>query len=211
MSWTNVPYTTVQQVKDGLTPVAVDGSDDAFLAQLILEAQAAIDADLGFNFQSDGTSGSPTSKTFDGNNARQLLVGQCVEMVSVTETFYSLSTDSQGNIVRQSQTRDITADCVLGPANTDTPFLLERYSLDGFFSLGKRNYTVAGVWGWESVPTDIQRACKRLAQHYYLMRSNAYQEVAGDMQNGIMHYRQQMPRDVQEILDNYRLHIALGW
>lgn len=206
MALTNKAYTTVDDVKTAMS--LSTSTDDDFIQHLIGQAQKAIDEYLGFSFQTDGTSASPTTRVFDGNGGYQLLIEPMITLVSVNVQPYAYSTDPDtGAVTRALGTAtDITGAVFLNPPNLDYGFILER--INAVFPLAKQNIRVAGVWGkYATVPADIKRACERLSIHYYKQRDASYQDTTAEAQFGVMVFSQMMPKDVCEILDQRRPRI----
>lgn len=212
MSFTTNPYCEVADVQSALYS-ATNGAyaplsqpDSAFLADLIDEAQAFIDSEIGHSFQTDGTVGTPATRVFDGDDTDSLFIGEYVSFSQVLET--STVSQLQGNVWVQvtSTVTDITADCVTGP-NNRTPYLTLRRLNGNVFNQGKANYTVKGVFGNPSIPKDITRACLRLAVHWYLMRKTNYATAQQSQGQPTVHYSQNIPDDVQAILDNHHRRV----
>ncbi len=64
---------------------------------------------------------------------------------------------------------------------------------------------VTGRWGYSaSAPADIQQATIRLAGYLYAQKDASVFDVTAFPEAGVMTVPQGMPRDVREILDNYR-------
>lgn len=212
MSFTSNPYCEVADVQSALY-TATNGAypvlsqpDSAFLQDLIEEAQSFIDNEIGHSYQTDGTIDSPATRIFDGDDTDNLFIGEFVSFSQVLET--STVTQLQGNqwVQVTSTTSDITADCIAGP-NNRTPFLSLRRINGSAFLQGKANYTVKGVFGNPTIPSDIKRACTRLTVHWYLMRKTAYASAAQTQGQPTLHYTHAVPDDVQAILDNHHRRV----
>lgn len=210
MALTRKPYCTVDDVKALLDRRGT--TDDDLISTLIVQAQAWIDERLGFSYQTDGTAALPTEKVFNGNNYEQLRIDRCSQVVKVFLRSYHVATDPvTGLYTRTSTDEEVTADCLLGPLNRDPGFILER--LTGYFPLGRQNIAVQAVWGYTTVPNDIQRACARLAGHYLLARESGYEDkTAGsnDAGYGVKSFRATVvPQDVCDIVDRRRRRLFL--
>jgi hypothetical protein len=180
MSWTTNAYCTRAQVKLALDIQADD--QDSFLDELIPEAQAEIDAELGYSFQQD-VSGT---RLYSGNDTDTLLIDDLITLTSVTD----LDTDEV-----------ITSDVVLGPDNTSPGFKLIRET--GTWNAGNQNYQVVGTWGQPSVPADIRRATVRLVVHMYKLQQAAY-GATGTTSYGKAKYLSDWPDDVCRIVERHR-------
>lgn len=212
LAYTTTPYATPQQVYNalGLSPSSQSNDTSWITDDLLPQAQAAIDAYVGFPFQSDGPS---TTRVFSGNDADSLIVDPLLTLTQVMEINQTTSINyGSGSVyVIASPTLDITADCVLGPDNAAPGFLLRRVSQLPFY-FGSANYAITGTWGYASVPLEITRACARLVIHYYKMRDANYTAMTGNNQYG---YQKNdisaLPADVCRTLDKYRLPVFLAW
>lgn len=215
MAYTTTPYATTAQVVSalGLSPTS-QAADIAWISDdLLPQAQAAIDQVVGFPFQQDGTTQTPTARVFSGNDAASLVIDPLLSLSQVMEINQTTSVNYGGGqvFVIQSPTLDITADCVLGPDNERPGYLLRRISQLPFY-FGAQNYTLSGVWGYASVPLEITRACTRLVIHYYKMRDANYTPATGNAQYGKQSMMlSAMPEDVRCVLDKYRFPVFLAW
>ena len=185
-------------------------ADDAWIQSLIPQAQAFIDGEVGFSFQTDGTLAVPSVRTYDGNNRDRIYTGYIQQIIQVTERYVAIAVDLFGTYsLSTTPAQDITADCFIGPSNRTPGWDLRRYS-GTTFSPGVQNYTISGIFGPSSIPPDITRACARMVVHFMKMRDSSYADALNE-QGGIrIKYSKKTPEDVQEILDNYRLHVFYG-
>lgn len=189
MTATNKPYTDLDTVKSLLDTTATTRDD--LIESWITQAQAAVDSYLGFNFQTD-----TSAKLYDGNGRQKILVDKCLSLTQVEVLSYSVVS----NVRTITDTQDISGYCLLDR----TGIVLERVS-GGYFPLGRNNIRVTGTFGRRAlVPDDIQRATALLAVHYAKQQDSSYQDQTGDSQYGVLVFRQQMPKDVCEILDKYQ-------
>jgi hypothetical protein len=209
MAFTTNPYCTLTQVHNALAIPTSQTVDDAWISgDLIPQAQAFIDRYLGYSFQTDGTTGTPATRTYDGNETDSLMIDRCVSITQVLETGYSTILGVFGVIenVAGPQT-DITADVFMGPIavvnNDGYGYILQRISKLPFFE-GALNYTVKGVFGVPAIPADISRACIRIVVNYYKMRDANYTQTVATGQFGAAKFDPTAPADAIEILDRYR-------
>jgi hypothetical protein len=180
-------------------------SDDAWIqAELIPEAQALIDEYIGHTYQTDGTTASPATRTYDGMNKERLIIDECQSFTQVLEVQQVTYLGANQVWVQVgSITTDITADCILGPYNRPVGhFLVRRSGID--FDWGTQNYTVKGVFGNPTIPWDITRACVRLCVHWFKMRDTSYADTISETGGIHQHYHKDMPPDVVEILERHR-------
>lgn len=201
MAFTTTPYATLSQLKTALD--AQTATDDAWLQELISEAQSAIDKEIGYSFQTDGTPSAPAIRLYDGRSLQTLLIDPCLSISQVQETTYNLFLGALGYFQGNTQTTDITVDCVLAPNNVTPGYQLRR--LSGLsFQQGIQNYKVSGVFGYPAIPPDITRACIRLVVHYAKMRDTNYADTVAETGAIRQHYTKPMPLDVVEIITRYK-------
>jgi hypothetical protein len=217
MAWSTNPYATLSQLQ-----LACDLSDNqitadgSWIQELLVEAQEDIDSYLGFRFQTDGTTQSPATRVYDGNDMHELFIDRCVSISQVLETQWTITMGTNGQL-RQTQTNqvDITADVVLGPNNYSSRLIPSGYMLrrkSGYpFVNGSQNYQVSGVFGIAVIPPNITRATCRLVAHYYKMRDTNYSDIIAEQGGVRQKYTKQMPIDVVEILDKFKRRRFLAW
>lgn len=217
MTYTNNPYCAVADVQSALfTPTAgvmptLSAPDINFIQSLIDEAQSFIDEEIGHSYQSDGTAAAPATRLFDGNDMDKLWIGEFQSFSQVLEN--TVITELQGGVWIQVQSPtplDITVDCVAGPYSAPNKLWIKRLSGLEFLH-GIQNYTVKGVFGVTTVPSDIKRACARLVAHWYRMRATNYANAVSTQGQVTQHYSHNIPDDVMAILDNHhRRYFATG-
>jgi hypothetical protein len=200
MAWTTNPYCDLADVKTAMNVTAT--TDDAWITELISEAQADIDRELGFSFQQNGPG---VTNVYNGNNSEYLWIDECLAITQVLQTTYNPYLGNNnvytlGNPV----TEDITADCILQPNNKTPQYLLTR--ITGLpFDFGKQNYAVTGTWGYAEIPIPITRACKLLTIHYFKRRDASYGQMTSVKQYGQKtQFPVDMPEEVCRIIDKYK-------
>lgn len=205
MPFTTNPYATLAQVKSALD--ITSNQYDAWLTELLTDAQAEIDDEVGYSFQTDGTVASPSTRIYSGLDGPSLWIDDCISFSQVVQTTYNVILGTIASVT--SQTTDITADVVLGPANISPGYLLRR--LSGLvFNLGYNNYTVKGVWGQPAIPADITRATIRLTAHYFLQRKTNYADEMSQQGNIRLHYKKDIPADVMRIIKRHKRTMTLA-
>lgn len=218
MTWTTTAYTTLADVKLMLDP-NITTVDDTFLTYLIGVSQEAIDSELGYMFQQDGTVGTPASRTYDGTGDYFLWIDDMVSMAAtngVTETYYNTYLAGGTTwVAGAAQTTDITADIILKPANAiahELPYHKLQRNSGLNFAAGVNNYVVSGIFGqpilpdqtYPGVPNDISRACARLVVFYYKMRDTSYADIVQSQGGVRQHFSKTWPLDVKQTIDNYQ-------
>ena len=186
MVFTSNPYCVLADVKTALD--LQKNTYDSWINTLIGEAQQDIDEYLGYPFQTDGSVSNPSTRTYEGNDQERLFVDHYLSFSQVEE-----------------DGRDITSDCSPLPYNQTAkgkPFYMIGRLSGSLFSQGP--YIVTGVFGYPSIPTNVSRACIRLAIHYYKMRDVNYADTLSEQGNVRQKYTKEMPSDVIEILNKYK-------
>lgn len=225
MTWTTQAYCTLADVKLALDP-NLGSTDDTFIAELIVQAQADLDSEIGYSFQQDGTSNTPATRIYDGAGLDSLWIDDLISLYggggctptpcgAVFETTRVTYLSTNGVWVPGTTTTyDITADIILQPnnyASYNIPArkMVRNSGLD--FAAGKQNYKVMGIFGepiitgqtYPGVPNDLSRACIRLVVHYYKMRDTNYADMMQE-QGGIRErYTKDWPDDVKRIVAKY--------
>lgn len=216
MTYTTNPYAELSQLYSALdSSTTVQNADGTWLQELLVEAQDYLDNEIGYKFQTDGTTGSPALRLYDGNEEDKirepdvLFVGS-EHIISITQVLEVV----QGIVVADGvfedtaiTSNDITSDIQLQPNNSpDGYWKMKRKSGIPFYQ-GVANYKVSGVFGRTRIPSDISRACVRLAVHYYKMRDTNYADQV--MEQGLvrMKYTKEVPTDVQQIIDKHKSRV----
>jgi hypothetical protein len=206
MAWTTNAYCDLADVKTSMNVTST--TDDAWITELISEAQADIDRELGYSFQQDGPG---SSRVYDGNDNYTLWIDDCLAITQVLQTTYNPYLGANNvYTLGNPQTEDVTADCILQPNNKTPQYLLTRIS--GLpFEFGKQNYNITGTWGYSDIPLPITRACKLLVVHYYKRRDAGYGQMTSTKQYGQkMQYPVDMPEEVCRIIERYKPHYFLS-
>lgn len=119
--------------------------------------------------------------------------------------FYSLTSIANGN---SDSTEIPTSDVTLWPRNEGPPYYKIRLNSGSAHSwIVDTDYwiEVTGLWGYSATPpSDILRACVRLAAYYYRQRDTGAYDAVAVSQGGNVIIPQGMPRSVQLVLNPYR-------
>src|SRR6266851_46877 len=219
MAWSTQVYCTTGDVKLFLDP-NLGNTDDTFIGRSITQAQMDLDAEIGYSFQQDGTSGTPATRFYDGIGEDFLAIDDLVSLFSTTagavfETAVNSFLSSGGIwITGTPVTTDITADIILKPNNYLASGVSARKMTRNSglaFVKGNKNYTVKGIFGqpiitgqtYPGVPEDISRACIRLAIFYYKMRDTNYADLVAETGGVREKFLKTWPVDVQRIVRKY--------
>jgi hypothetical protein len=199
MPITNNPYCSLSDVKTALSITTT--TDDAFITQLIPQAQAILDGELGFSFQQE-----TATKLFDGSGTSRLFTGEIISFSQIIETIPQYIVNG---FPYTPASFDVTSDCALSPPWSPIKYGLVRLSGE-IFRPYYQNYSITGVFGFASVPPDITRACIRLVCQMYKLRDTNYSDSINDIGNIVQHFSKSLPADIQVILDNSRRRSFYG-
>jgi hypothetical protein len=203
MAFTTTPYTTLADVKNAIRGLNTN-EDDGFITLLVQRSQAVIDEYCGYPFQQDGTTGSPSTRYFNGNGGLILPVEKFQSITQVLDTTQNIAVNYDGTYALTQTQIDITADVMGLPLNETPHYMIQRISGAGFRE-GLGNIQISGVWGYASVPLDVTLAATFLVVHYYGMRDTFYGSVLVQG-NQTIKYTQTIPGHVKELLDRYRMN-----
>jgi uncharacterized phiE125 gp8 family phage protein len=190
-------YCSVADVKNYLGISKPD--DDALLADLIAEAQKAIDNYTGRTFEAS----SDTTRYFDVDvDVDGAILYFDGDLCAVT----TCTTNADASGGGTSLTKD--THYIAQPRNI-TPWY-------GFKMLSSSDYDwdytddaemgieIVGRWAYSSsAPDDIKHACKRLAAYYYRQKDAQVFDTTAMPEAGILVIPQGIPADVKIILDRY--------
>jgi hypothetical protein len=205
MAFTNNPYATVQNVKDALGYASTNTASDAWIGTLLLQAQATLDQEIGYKFQTDGTIASPVTRTYSGNNKVSLFINDTISFSKVEEIVTNSFLSGSGFLWFQTTPSiiDITADVLMGPDN-ESPFYV-MYRMSGVpFMPGKQNYRVTGVFGQPAIPPDINYCCTLIAVHNLKKRDTNYADVLVEASGSKQHFKKELTPDIVEIIELYK-------
>jgi len=187
-------YTTLAAVK-GILRIT-DGTDDTLLEGAIESASRRVDSFTGrFFYQT-----SQTVSLYAYDEYRLPLVN---DLVSVT----TLKTDDNGDNTFET-TWTVNTDYVLEPRDHD----LQSRPYRRILAIGAKSFPiftvpmlagaqVVGVWGWPSIPDDVEEATKLLAIRHFA-RYNAALGVVGFADMAIQ--VRAVDPDVRDLLNGYR-------
>lgn len=205
MAFSTTPYATLQDVKDALGYGPTNTASDAWITKVLVMAQATLDQEIGYKFQTDGTLVTPATRVYSGSDRSSMFIDECVSFATVTETTYSTFLGSGGGLWYGSSPSvvDITADIMLGPDNQNPAYMMFRVSGNTFVR-ARQNYKISGIFGYPSVPPDINYCCTMIAVHNIKKRDTNYADVLVEAAGSKQHYMKQLTPDIIEILEVYK-------
>lgn len=205
MAYTTTPYATLQDVKDALGYGPTNTVSDTWITKMLVMAQATLDQEIGYSFQTDGTIASPATRYYSGNGKPSLFVSEIVSLASATEIVQNSFLGSGGGLWFNSppSMTDITADVMLGPDNESPSYMI--YRISGFsFMAGRQNYKLTGVFGIPRIPPDINYATTMIAVHNIKKRDTNYADALVEAAGSRQHYVKQLTPDIVEIIELYK-------
>lgn len=187
-------YATLTQLKQYLDVDETLVDEDTLMEACITRAQAHIEAVTRRVFES-------TSET-RVYNALEDTDDELIRLY-LDEDLISLTTATNGD------GEDVTADCVLLPANATPKYAIEL--TDGVWVYEDTPHeaiSIEGSWGYsEEPPDDIVQATVRLAAYLYKQRDAAAVDVASYYEGGVLSIPQGVPRYVTMVADHYRRRV----
>jgi hypothetical protein len=191
-------YCSVADVKNYLGIAKPD--DDALLADLIAEAQKAIDIYTSRTFEAS----TDATRYFDvAVDVEGPLLYFDDDLCAITTTKTNADASGGGT----SLTKD--THYIAQPRNA-TPWY-------GFKMLSSSDYDwdytddpemgieITGRWAYSTTaPNDVKHACKRLASYYYRQKDAQVFDTTALPEAGVMIIPQGIPADVKVVLDPYR-------
>jgi hypothetical protein len=189
-------YCTLSDLK---TSLGIDDiQDDVSLEAAIMAASRMIDDYTGRFFYKDGTSGSPVTRYY---TAQDWWTTNVDDIVTISE----IATDD--NFDQQYTTVWATSDYMVEPVNNPRrgwPYtrLLAIGAYIFPFNL-PQSVRVRGVWGWSSVPYEVQMAAKLQASRLFVRRQSPF-GVAGTPELGTVRLGSRLDPDVEVLLRPFR-------
>lgn len=189
-------YCTLTELK---TYQAVAGDDDdALLTLLLNSAKALIDRHCGRTFEAsaDATRYFTVGVDTDG---RTLYLDR--DLCQITSIVTNADADDGGTTLT-------TADYTTRPRN-ETPYhaVVLRASSDAVWEYTddpEEGIAVTGRWAWAvTAPDDIVQACRRTAAWLYRQKDAQVFDVTAQVATGAVTIRQELPRDVRDMLEPY--------
>lgn len=171
-------------------------NDDTLIDALIPRAQAAIDAYCHRSFKAT----SDTTRTFDADRNTD------GPLLYFDEDLASITTVTNGDGSTIASTKYVTE-----PRNR-TPYCAIKLLVSSglVWEYDSNNdpegaIAITGKWAWsETANSDIEHACIRLTGFYYRQRDAQVYDVTATPELGIITVPQGIPKDVREIIDQYR-------
>lgn len=189
-------YCTLAELKDSLQ--IEDSTDNASLEAAIMSASRMIDNYTQRFFYKDGTVAAPVTRYYTPQDAYDLNID---DIVSVT----SVATDNDLEFLYT--TVWATSDFVVEPINNPR----KGWPFTRMIAVGAyvwpfnipQSVKIVGVWGWSSVPQEIQLAAKIQASRLFIRRQSPF-GIAGTPELGTVRLSSRLDPDVETLLRPFR-------
>lgn len=195
MALTNA-YCTLSDLK---TSLGIDDiQDDTSLEAAIMAASRMVDDYTGRFFYKDGTTGAPVTRYY---TAQDWWTTNVDDIIYISE----IATDD--NFDQLYTTVWATSDYMVEPVNNPRrgwPWtrLLAIGAYIFPFNL-PQSVRVKGVWGWSSVPQEVQMATKIQAARLFVRRQSPF-GIAGSPDIGTVRLGSRLDPDVEVLLRPFR-------
>jgi hypothetical protein len=196
-------YCTLSDVKNAL---AIDDiNDDLAIEVAIMTASRMIDDYCGRFFYKDGTALSPVSRYF---TPKDWWTCDIDDIVTITE----VATDD--NFDQAWETVWTTSDYMVEPINNPRrgwPYTrLIAIGAYIFPAQLPQTLRVKGIWGWSSIPYEIQTACKLQASRLFVRKQSPF-GVAGSVDMGTVRLTSRLDPDVEALIRPMRKMNGLAY
>jgi len=201
-------YCTLTDLKTylGITGTAGTGTgttgdetgDDALLTDLLASAQTLIDRHCGRTFEAAADATRYYTVGVD-TIGRTLFLDR--DLCQITSVITNADADDGGTTLAD-------ADYTTRPRN-ETPYhaIVLRLSSDAVWEYTvdpEDGIAVTGRWAWSvTAPDDIVQACRRAAAWLYRQKDAQVFDVTAQVATGAVTIRQELPRDVRDLLEPY--------
>jgi hypothetical protein len=189
-------YCTLSEVKNALS--IEDINDDLAIEAAILAASRMIDDYTGRFFYKDGTALAPVVRYFTPQDWWTCAID---DIVTITQ----VATDD--NFDQLYTTVWSASDYMVEPINNPRrgwPYT--RILAIGayiFPSQLPQTLKITGIWGWSSVPYEIQMACKLQASRLFIRKQSPF-GVAGSVDTGTVRLSSRLDPDVEALVRPFK-------
>lgn len=200
----NNVYTTLADVRNALQ--IEDSLDDNDIQAAILAASRMIDEYCQRYFYQEGTLVSPVTKYYTPLSPWFLEIDDLVEPTQVL---------SRANFNgAYTQNWNLDTDIMYEPVNSPeigwpvTRLLaVQTYVFPYFFP---QTVKITGVWGWSSVPYEVELACKIQASRLFVRKQSPF-GIAGSVELGTVRLSSRLDPDVEMLLKTFRRNFGLAY
>ena len=200
---TNV-YTTLADVRNSLQ--IEDSLDDTSIQAAILSASRMIDDYCQRHFYQEGTLAAPVTKYYTPVSPWYLEIDDLIQPTEVA---------SRANQTGQFSTIwDLDTDLMYEPINNPelgrpvTRLLaITTYVFPYFFP---QTVKITGVWGYSSIPYEVELACKIQAARLFVRKQSPF-GIAGSVELGTVRLNSRLDPDVEMLLKTFRRNFGLAY
>lgn len=181
---------TVAELKSYLSWPSTGGAgEDTLLSQLLDGASAFVEGETGRQFQPEGTSGAPVSKTLSTRGRDLIQIPDLRQVVTLTLNGVAFparpSTGGAGYELGRVPATSLTL-------------------VDASFAINPLNdLVISGVWGHNPVPADVKDATLVLAARRYAERKASFSDSVQDLEGGTLAYFRAMPAYVKAVIERW--------
>ena len=200
---TNV-YTTLADVRNALQ--IEDSLDDNDIQAAILAASRMIDDYCQRGFYQEGTLASPVVKYYTPVSPWYLEIDDLIQPTEIASR-----ANQSGPF---STIWDLDNDVMYEPINNPeigrpvTRLLAVRtYVFPYFFP---QTVKITGVWGYSSIPYEVELACKIQASRLFIRKQSPF-GIAGSVELGTVRLNSRLDPDVEMLLKTYRRNFGLAF
>ena len=197
-------YTTLQDVKTGLQ--IEDSNDDTDIQAAIISASRMIDDYCQRGFYQEGTLASPVVKYYTPVSPWYLEIDDLIEPVEIA----SRANQSGPFSTIWNLDNDVMYEPVNNPelGRPVTRLLAVRtYVFPYFFP---QTVKITGVWGYSSIPVEVQMACKIQASRLFVRKQSPF-GIAGSVELGTVRLNSRLDPDVEMLLKTFRRNFGLAY
>ena len=200
---TNV-YTTLADVRNALQ--IEDSLDDNDIQAAILAASRMIDDYCQRGFYQEGTLASPVVKYYTPVSPWYLEIDDLIQPTEIASR-----ANQSGPF---STIWDLDNDVMYEPINNPeigrpvTRLLAVRtYVFPYFFP---QTVKITGVWGYSSIPYEVELACKIQASRLFIRKQSPF-GIAGSVELGTVRLNSRLDPDVEMLLKTFRRNFGLAY
>ena len=200
----NNVYTTLADVRNSLQ--IEDSLDDNEIQMAILAASRMIDDYCQRSFYQEGTLAAPVTKYFTPVNPWYLEIDDLVQPTEIASR-----ANQSGPF---TQIWNLDTDVMYEPVNnpeTGKPvtrlLAIQTYVFPYFFP---QTVKITGVWGWSSIPYEVELACKIQAARLFIRKQSPF-GIAGSVELGTVRLNSRLDPDVEMLLKTYRRNFGLAY
>ena len=200
----NNVYTTLADVRNALQ--IEDSIDDNDIQAAILAASRMIDDYCQRSFYQEGTLANPAVKYYTPVSPWYLEIDDLIEPVEVRtranqsgpfNTIWNLDTDLMYEPINNPE-RGFPITRLLA---------VTRYVFPYFFP---QTVKITGVWGYSSVPYEVELACKIQASRLFIRKQSPF-GIAGSVELGTVRLNSRLDPDVEILLKTFRRNFGLAY